>query len=133
MSAPARQVRARQASKPRARTSPSLRVVPTPKRKKSPVLFYVLAGIILGGMVLGIAVTHVLLAQGAFRVDLLSQEQAELRQRNGELLRDYLEMSTSDRIAAGGRRLGLVFPATVEIVRPASGDPWPPRVPVGPG
>ena len=130
MSAPARQVRARSASKPRARTSPSLRVVPPPKRR-TPIFFYVVASAIVSAMVFGIAATHVLLAQGAFEVDTLTRQEHELLQRNGELRREFLEASAPNRIAKEARGLGLVLPTSIEIVRPRI-DPQAPRVPGGP-
>ena len=129
---PARQVRARQAATPRARTSPSLKAAPRPKRRsRTPFLFWVASIVIVGSMVLGLAGTHVLLAQGAFEVDALSSEQQDLLRRNGELRKEYLEMSTSNRIAQEARGLGLVLPHAVEIVRSQS-DPQAPRVPGGP-
>lgn len=132
MSAPARQVRARPASKPRARTSPSLRVAPRPRpRRRAPLLFWVVTTIVVGAMVLGLAWTHVLLAQGAFEVDALSDEQRGLVQRNGELRKEYLELTAPNRIAREARGLGLVLPNAIEIVRSQT-NLQAPRVPGGP-
>jgi hypothetical protein len=131
MSAPARQVRARPAAKPRARTSPSLRVVPASRRRrKAPLLFWVAATVVVGAMVLGLAWTHVLIAQGAFEMDALTRQQTELAQVNGELRRDYRELSVPNRIAQEAQRLGLVWPGSIEIVR--SHGLQAPRVPGGP-
>ena len=81
-------------------------------------------------MVLGMAWVQVLLAQGAFEVDALTREQSELTQRNGELRRDYRELSVPSRIAEEAQRLGLEWPGSIEIVR--SHDLQAPRVPAGP-
>ncbi len=128
MSTPARQVRARPASKPRARTTPSrkppakrspekthLRAVSS-KRKRKPVAFYLMAVAIVGAMVFALAATNVLLAQGAFRMRSLAQEQQQLRQQNGELRLSVAGLSTSNRIAQAARQIGLVFPSVIEVV-----------------
>ena len=138
MSTPARQVRARPASKPRARTTPSrkapshrspsrkapakrapqkppLRVV-RPAAIRKPVAFYVMAVAVVGAMVFALAATNVLLAQGAFRMRALAQEQAQLRQLNGELRLNVAGLITSNRIAQEAKRIGLVFPDVIEVV-----------------
>ena len=127
MSTPARQVRARPASKPRARTTPSrkppvkrapqkthLRAVRSRKRK--PVAFYVMAIAVVGAMVFALAATNVLLAQGAFRMRALAQQQEQLRQTNGELRLSVAQLSTPPRIAQEAKKNGLVFPIAVEVV-----------------
>lgn len=152
MSSPARQVRARPASKPRARTTPSRK--PPAKRppqkphlhavrskKRRPVAFYVMAVAIVGVMVFALAATNVLLAQGAFRMRSLAQEQQQLRQQNGELRLSVRMLSVSNRIAQEARRIGLVFPSVIEVVHkngsreldgPGSGSSKLTRVPDSP-
>ena len=128
MSIPARQVRARPVSKPRARTTPS-RKAPAKrspqkpqlhavrsKRKRKPVAFYVMAVAVVGVMVFALAATNVLLAQGAFRMRALAQEQQQLRQMNGELRLSVAGLSTPNRIAQEAGRIGLVLPNVIEVV-----------------
>src|SRR5262249_51214106 len=112
MSSPARQVRARQAAKPRARTAP---FEPPAPRKKEPQpqpkpagrsrrrasektrkgsAFYVFATLLLIAMVFGLASINAILSQGAFRVEELSKQATELSQRSGEMRREIDDLSS---------------------------------------
>lgn len=127
MSTPARQVRAR-APKPRARTTPSrkpstkrasqprpsLRIVRKPKRK--PVAFYVMSVGVVGAMILGLAATNVLLAQGAFEMQALAQQEGQLQQQNGELRLQVAGLLSPNRIASEARQMGLELPSSIEVV-----------------
>ena len=128
MSTPARRVRARPASKPRVRTTPSRRApakrppqdpslrVLRSTRKRKPLAFYVMAIVVVGAMVFGLAATNVLLAQGAFKMRALALEQAQLRQQNGELRLSVAGLSTPNRIAKEAKQIGLVLPDVIEVV-----------------
>lgn len=96
-----------------------------------------MAVVVVGAMVFALAATNVLLAQGAFRIQALAQEQEQLRQVNGELRLNVAGLITSNRIAQEAKRIGLVFPSVIEVVhkngsRELSGLPTsstkPPRI-----
>lgn len=119
MSTPARKVRAREASpKPRARTTPSrppLKVVRSRKRRR-PIGFIVMSTLVVGLMIFGLAATNVMLAQGAFALKDLAQQQAALEQDNGLLRLEVAGLRMPSRIAASARKLGLVLPSSIEVV-----------------
>lgn len=147
MSTPARKVRVREASpRPRTRTAPSrpsLRVVRNSRRRRRRSLgFVVMSTLIISLMVFALAATNVLLAQGAFALKDLAQQQAQLEQNNGLLRLEVAGLRMPNRIASSARRLGLVFPTTIEIVSQhgsrklevsATTDPSAPRDPGGTG
>lgn len=146
MSAPAHKVRARQAQKPRARTSPSakrparsgrkaphrppLQVVKPRHRRRRSIAFWILAAALVGGLVLTLAATNVMLAQGAFDLQSLTESIGSLERQNGVLRLEVAQLSTSNRIASEARRLGLVLPGSIEVIHkhgsrdigPAAGD-----------
>lgn len=129
MSSPARQVRARQAVTPRVRTTPSrsgskpsLELVRPRKRarRRAGVGFWIMATIVLGMMVVGLAATYALMAQGAFEMQGLSQRQADLERSNGNLLLAIERASSTARIESWGEENRLVRPDVVEIIHSSS-------------
>jgi len=130
MSSPARQVRARQAETPRVRATPSsprpsqpkLTVVRARKRvrRRAGVGFWVMAVVVLGGMVVGLAAVYALMAQDAFEMRELSERSAALERANGDLLLQVERDSSIWRIEAWGEDNGLVRPTSPEIIYSAS-------------
>lgn len=121
MSTPARKVRAREASaKPRARTTPSrpaLRVVRnTGRRRRRSIGFVIMSTLVIGSMVFALAATNVLLAQGAFALKDLAQQQSQLEQDTGLLRLEVAGLRMPSRIATSARKLGLVLPNAIEVV-----------------
>jgi len=121
MSTPARKVRAREASaKPRARTTPSrpvLRVVRgTGRRRRRSIGFVVVSTLVIGLMVFALAATNVLLAQGAFALKDLAQQQTQLEKDTGLLRLEVAGLRMPSRIATSARKLGLVLPNAIEVV-----------------
>jgi len=147
MSTPARKVRAREASpKPRARTTPSrptLRVVrSTSRRRRRSIGFVVMSTLVVGLMVFALAATNVLLAQGAFALKDLAQQQSQLEQDTGMLRLEVAGLRMPSRIATSAKKLGLVLPNAIEVVHEHGSrqlgtettiDPSAPRESGGPG
>ena len=71
---------------------------------------------VLTTTVFGLAAMNVLVAQGAFRVQALAQQQDELRQQNGVLRLEVASLTAPNRIAKEAKQLGLVLPKSVEVV-----------------
>jgi hypothetical protein len=63
-------------------------------------------------MVFGLAALNAVLAQGAFRVEELTKQQATLTDQNGEMRREIDDMSSPERLTSEAAKAGLVFPNT---------------------
>lgn len=125
MASPARQVRTREASPSRVRTTPSsrpaLRVVrPAAKRRKRGAIgFWVFAGFLLGVMVVVLAAMYALLAQGSFEMSNLSEQQRTLTRTNTDLRIQIEDLSSTKRISAWADDGKYVIPASIEVITPA--------------
>lgn len=71
---------------------------------------------VVGLMVFGLAATNVMLAQGAFALKDLAQQQSQLEQDNGLLRLEMAGLRMPSRIAAAARKLGLELPSSIEVV-----------------
>jgi hypothetical protein len=78
-------------------------------------LFYLFAIGLLLGMVFGLASINAVLAQGAFRVQALTEQEAALVSQDGQLRREIDDLSSPARLTAAATKAGLVFPDTNAI------------------
>ena len=97
---------------------------PTParalRRRKHHLGFFVLASIVVGGMVFGIASLNVLLAQQSFRIDAAERRIEQLSTERLDLVREQATLSAPGRIAAWARRNGMRLPDDIRFLH-ASG------------
>ena len=95
------------------------------RRKQHRVGFTVFAFALVGSMVLGIVVLHVLLAQQSFRIAAAEQTIDELGGERLELLRTQATLSAPGRIADWAFRHDMRLPDDIRILRApeGSGDP----------
>jgi cell division protein FtsL len=105
-----------------------LRAVPAPRTRRRRAPFLLLAVVLVGGLVLGVASLQALVAQTSFRMEDLARRGAALRQEQGELRLDVARLSAPRRIANEARRLGLRLPdpaevKTLEVKSGSAGDP----------
>jgi len=108
---------------------PPLRVVdPNEKVKKAgrrrahPRLL-VAIGVLLGaGLLFGLVTAHVLLTQNQFRLQKVQRQAAQEQARYERLRAEVAELESPGRIvAAAQERLGMVPPASVKYLTPATG------------
>lgn len=124
MSVPARTVRARPAATPRARTTPShpkLRVVPPRARRKRRAAtgFWILTGVVLGGMIVVLTVMYALLAQGSYEMSELSEQQRSITRANTDLRIQIEDLSSTKQISGWAEANKLVMPAGYEVITAA--------------
>ena len=82
--------------------------------------FALLAGTLVGCMVFGIVVLHVLLAQTSFRIDRAERAIEELSDEHLTLVREQATLSAPGRIAAWARRHGMRLPDDIRILHARS-------------
>ena len=110
----------RPAERPRVQPSPR----PAASRRKQHHLgFVVLAGALVGAMVFGIVVLHVLLAQQSFRIDAAEQRVEALGAQHLDLVRAQATLSAPGRIAGWATRHGMRLPDDIRILRAPNGSP----------
>jgi cell division protein FtsL len=93
--------------------------------------FALFASLVVGGIVFGIVVLNVLLAQAAFRLEAAQRAVSELSQEHVELVREQATLSAPGRIAAWAIRRGMRLPDDIRILHapgegqadPAGADP----------
>ena len=95
-----------------------------PHRPRAPrVRFALLAGCLVGVLVLAVVSLQAMVSQDSFRIERLTARTLLLRQRAQELRLEVATLSAPHRIAREAARLGLVLPSEVhaiQIPRPAS-------------
>lgn len=99
---------------PRSRRG-HVRVVPTPqsvrvrpRRRSRRAPFFLFSALLVAGMVILLASAQAIVAQGAFRLLELTERADRLEVETDHLRFRVAELSTPNRIAAAGRRAGLV-------------------------
>jgi hypothetical protein len=113
--------RTRELDRP-ARPRPRLAPVPSggqSKRSRKPrrwMPFLLLSVALVAGVVFLLTGAQALVAQDSFRLSALSARAEEIRLQNVLLRLRVAELSTPDRIAAAGRRSGLVQAGRVEVL-----------------
>jgi hypothetical protein len=114
-------VAARAAERRRA-TRPDLREVPAPAPTVAGagVFALVVTGLLVGGMVL-LLVLNTSLAQGAFEIGALSQEQRELAVTEQRLLQEVAVAEAPESLQREARRLGMVASESPVFLRLADG------------
>jgi hypothetical protein len=134
MSAPARRMsspaeapgRAPRPSAPRSPRPSTTRQTsarrPSTRRRPHHLGFALLAGVLIGSMVLGIVVLHVLLAQQSFRIDDAERRIETLGTEHLELVRTQATLSAPGRIAAWATRHGMRLPDDIRILRAPNGS-----------
>lgn len=104
--ASARQVR----SQPRVTTRPrpALRLVPAqaPSTRRGPFIILMLALVIVG--TIGLLVLNTVIAAGSFRVEQLTQANAELAVTEQSLQRQIADGLSPQALAAAAHRLGMI-------------------------
>jgi cell division protein FtsL len=78
--------------------------------------FLLLSVVLVAAVVFLLTGAQALVAQDAFRLSALSTRATEIRLENDLLRLRVAELSTPDRIAAAGRRSGLVPAGQVEVL-----------------
>jgi hypothetical protein len=71
--------------------------------------------VLLIAMIFGLAALNAVLAQGAFKVQDLSNQQITLTQQNGELRREIDDLTSPARLTGVAAKDGLIFPDTNAI------------------
>jgi hypothetical protein len=66
-------------------------------------------------MVFGLATVNAVLAQGAFHLQALTEQEASLSQQEGQLRREIDDLSSPARLTAAAAKAGLIFPDTNSI------------------
>lgn len=121
MAVPAR--RARELPRPGPKRRPRLAPVPPrgqpitrprPRRRRVPFLLFSAA--VVAVILFLLAGAQALVSQDAFRVSALSARAQRIQVENDLLRLEVAELSTPDRIAAAGKRAGLVQAARVEVL-----------------
>src|SRR5262249_15607758 len=116
-------VREAEARAPKPKPS-GLRLLPVPRRRSRPRLravrrrdprvrrwvLWLLASVVIGGLLVGIVATQALVNQTSFHMHDLQAKAKALRQRNAELTLRVADLSAPDRIVAAARALGLGLP-----------------------
>jgi hypothetical protein len=136
MSAPARELApapewrrpARPDAAPTARPTGSPAPVPAhgprptrARRKKHHLGFALLASVVVGGIVFGIVIVNVLLAQQSFVLDEAERRLQELSVERLELVRERATLSAPGRIAEWASRHGMRLPDDIRILRAPNG------------
>jgi hypothetical protein len=93
---------------------------PVRRRRQHHLGFFMLATIVLGGMIFAIVLLNVLLAQQSFRIDADEQRIEELSTEHMGLVREQATLSAPGRIAAWARRNGMRLPDDIRSLH-ASG------------
>jgi cell division protein FtsL len=91
------------------------------RRRRHDLGFAILAGALIGAMVFGIVVLHVLLAQQSFRIDDAERRIETLGAENLDLLRTQATLSAPGRIASWATRHGMRLPDDIRILRAPKG------------
>jgi len=114
---------------PRPSTGPTPARRAIARRRPHHLGFALLASVLIGSMVLGIVVLHVLLAQQSFRIDDAERRIEALGTEHLELVRTQATLSAPGRIAAWATRHGMRLPDDIRILRAPNG----PTDPAGAG
>ena len=78
---------------------------------------YIAAAIVVSGVIAGVLLTQVVLAQSAFTLSTINQKLAAAEARQEQLLAEMAELESPGRIERHARNvLGMVDPAQVEYV-----------------
>lgn len=110
--------RARPTRTPAARPQTSSPPSPRRRARRGPTpAFWVLAAVVVGGMVVGIVSVSALLVQGSFRVDELNGRISALQEEREVLTEDVAELSSPTRVQVWARQAGLVMPENVVVLR----------------
>jgi cell division protein FtsL len=84
--------------------------------------FAILATLVVGTMVFGIASMNAVLAQTSFRIDEAERRIQELSLDNLELIRAQAQLSAPGRIAAWARRNGMRLPDDIRSLHAPGGS-----------
>lgn len=116
------------------RRKPGLRVVAPPRARRHRLPFYILAGTVVGGLLVAVVVMQALVSQTQFRIQQLQQRTQVLQEDYGQLKLRAAELAAPEREAAAARKLGFVLPTQV-VSLPVRGLPVPasPARPAGGG
>jgi len=114
MSAPRRA--ARKTARVPKRRRPPLRVVHPPRASGPRRLPFMIACFFLvGSLVVAVVSVQALIAQSSFRMQKLTQRNAELSQASGQLQLQIAQLSAPGRIAEEARRLGYALPGPGQL------------------
>jgi cell division protein FtsB len=115
--------RARELPRPGPKRRPRLAPVPPrgqpitrPRLRPRRVPFLLFSAAVVAVTLFLLAGAQALVSQDAFRVSALSARAQRIQVENDLLRLEVAELSTPDRIAAAGRRAGLVQAARVEVL-----------------
>ena len=126
MSVPVRRFPDRPSAPPeRPRPEPATKQTPGSGRKpEAPARtrgFVVLASVLIGGVVFGIVILNVLLAQASFRTTEAEHRLEALSQEHRALVREQATLSAPGRIAAWAARHNMRLPDDIQILHVTSG------------
>jgi cell division protein FtsL len=79
------------------------------------VPFLIACFVLVGSLVLGVVTVQALASQGSFRMQALSQRNAQLVELNGRMQLEIAELSAPSRIQREAKRLGFRVPAPDEV------------------
>ena len=128
MSVPVRRFPDRPSAPPeRPRPEPATKQTPGSRRKpEAPARtrsrgYVVLASVLIGGVVFGIVILNVLLAQASFRTTEAEHRLDALSQEHRALVREQATQSAPDRIAAWAARHNMRLPDDIQILHVTGG------------
>ncbi|MEX2421799.1 MAG: hypothetical protein WD670_08285 [Actinomycetota bacterium] len=116
---------------PQTKQTPAARQKPEAQARSRSRGFVVLASVLVGGVVFGIVILNVLLAQASFRTTEAEHRLEALSQEHRALVREQATLSAPGRIAAWAARHNMRLPDDIQIlhvtggvaVDPAGADP----------
>jgi hypothetical protein len=117
--------RARELPRPGPKRRPRLAPVPPrgqpitrprPRRRPRRIPFLLFSAAVVAVTLFLLAGAQALVSQDAFRVSALSVRAQRIQVENDLLRLEVAELSTPDRVAAAGKRAGLVQAARVEVL-----------------
>jgi cell division protein FtsL len=85
-------------------------------RSRSRLPFFIAAFLLVGVTVLGVVALQAVVSQNSFRLERLSQRNANLQDTVGRLQLQVAQLSAPARIMGEARRLGLLLPDQTETV-----------------
>jgi cell division protein FtsL len=86
------------------------------RKPKRSAAFWVFSLMVVGGMALALTVMSALVAQSAFRLQQLTNEQAQLAQSNGQLRLQVADLSAPQRVSTWAIQHGLTLPTSHQII-----------------
>jgi hypothetical protein len=95
---------------------PAARIRRLPRRRARRAPFVLFSALVVATMLILLASAQALVAQGAFRLEDLAGRADRLEVETDVLRLRVAQLSTPDRIAAAGRRAGLMPPTQVEVL-----------------